>query len=100
MPHETSADRGRRDRLAFERIRMQAGALFAADHAPAEVPTSAPRRRTLLQPVRDHRLRPRWHTADEPIGNALARAVKAPTSGQPRASSGSTWHRRSQERRP
>jgi hypothetical protein len=31
--HETSADHDRRDRLAFERIAMQAGALFAAGHA-------------------------------------------------------------------
>jgi hypothetical protein len=29
--------RGLRDRQAFERIRMQAGQLFAADHTQAEV---------------------------------------------------------------
>jgi hypothetical protein len=81
--HETSADRGnargRRDRLAFERIRMQAGALFAAGHAHAEVPTRRTPRRTLVQPARNHHLLPRRRTAGDPIGIALARAAKALT---------------------
>jgi hypothetical protein len=75
--HETSADHDRRDRLAFEHIRMQAGALFAAGRAHAEVPPGALRRRTLVQPARDHRLLPRRRTAGEPLGNGLARTVKA-----------------------
>jgi hypothetical protein len=67
--HETS--------LAFERIRMRAGALFAVGHGHAEVPTRRTRRRTLGQPARDQHLLPRRRTAGDPIRFALARAVKA-----------------------
>jgi transposase len=68
--------RGLRDRQAFERIRMQAGALFAAGRSQAEVARTLGVARQNVS---------RWHTRWQ-VGGLPALASRGPTGPAPRLS--------------
>ena len=68
--------RGLRDRQAFERIRLQAGALFAAGHPQAEVAHQLGVARQNVS---------RWH-AQWQAGGPQALASRGPTGSAPRLS--------------